>query len=392
MLERGVSIPKLKIRRWDWLLVIGLVLAPMTGLRIWKVGPAEVLVLLWCLRFFSARKIPRNEILLFFALFLGSMALGTIWCLVIARDEIVLSGLGSWIYLMIAASGMYMGLVRNTVEYNERLLHSFVVVSAIWNIFLFALARAGARSILGAPLWFHYRYSAGGLNPHQVAIVMCAVMLLLAREIMKHRHVLWYLLLEVGCGMVLLATESSTALMAVAVGLVVSGFVSINNCFYQSRSHRHIIILEILIGVLFVVVFNRLLYRFIYDWIAKDSNGLGRLEIFSRIGETFTKAPLFGLGPGQHSRVGNVLIEYHNTYLDVIATSGLVGLYALLRFTLKLLGKLKADNTYLPVVVALYTYGFAGYGLRRLVYWGVITSVYVITEQKTVAKEHESAC
>ena len=31
----------------DWILLIGLSLAPMTGLRIWKIGPSEVLCLLW---------------------------------------------------------------------------------------------------------------------------------------------------------------------------------------------------------------------------------------------------------------------------------------------------------------------------------------------------------
>ena len=31
------------IQRWDWLLLIGLCPAPMTGLRIWRMGPTEVL-------------------------------------------------------------------------------------------------------------------------------------------------------------------------------------------------------------------------------------------------------------------------------------------------------------------------------------------------------------
>jgi hypothetical protein len=33
----------LNIEKWDWLLIIGLVFAPMTSLRIGKVGPGEVL-------------------------------------------------------------------------------------------------------------------------------------------------------------------------------------------------------------------------------------------------------------------------------------------------------------------------------------------------------------
>ena len=38
------------IERWDWILIIGAILSPMTGLRIAKVGPAEFLCFVWALR------------------------------------------------------------------------------------------------------------------------------------------------------------------------------------------------------------------------------------------------------------------------------------------------------------------------------------------------------
>ena len=76
------------------------------------------------------------------------------------------------------------------------------------------------------------------------------------------------------------------------------------------------------------------------------------------------------------------MIEYHNTYLEVLACSGLVGFFALVRFTLKLLGKIRGDSAFLPVVVAMYAYGLAGFGMRRLVYWGLIVMAYVICEAR----------
>ena len=53
------------IRRWDWLLILGIMLAPMTGLRIWKAGPAEVLCFIWTLKFLPRRYLHINDTLKF---------------------------------------------------------------------------------------------------------------------------------------------------------------------------------------------------------------------------------------------------------------------------------------------------------------------------------------
>ena len=48
MPHKPIRVHHNKIRTWDWLLILGLTIAPMTGLRIWKIGPAEVLTFIWC--------------------------------------------------------------------------------------------------------------------------------------------------------------------------------------------------------------------------------------------------------------------------------------------------------------------------------------------------------
>ena len=390
MAEYTISIPKLKIRGWDWLLVVGLVLSPMTGLRIWKIGPAEVLVLVWCLKYVPRKKISSSDLALFFGLFLGSMALGTMWGLFFAREELVLSGWATWIYLAFASLGMYEGLRRNGWEYNERLLYSFATLAVLWNIALYALAITGLRSLLGAPLWYYHRYSAGGTNPHQIAIMMCGLTFIFAREIVQRRKLLWNLILMAGSSVILLATESSTAIMALALGMMVELILIVNNRMFGRGRHFRLIIVEVLVAGFILLIFYRLIYRFAYNWISSDSNGLGRIAIFSNIRNTFTKGPLFGLGPGMHSRGdGGRLIEYHNTYLEVLAASGLCGFFALVQFTVRLLKKTTSDNTFLPVIAALYTYGLAGFGMRRLIYWGILVFVFTIVTQKHQVRENQ---
>jgi O-antigen ligase len=388
MRNSRVSISKIKIFRWDWLLIIGLILAPMTGLRIWKIGPAEVLVLIWCLKYIPRLKIHDTAILRFFGLFLGSMALGTIWGLFVAREEVVLSGWFTWIYMMFVSIGLYEGLRCNTFEYNERMLRTFAYLAALWNIVLYVLARAGRGTFLGAPLWYYHRYSAGGTNPHQIAIMMCGIFFILLREFILHRNMLFSVILMIASGTILLATESSTALLALVLGILIELYVAFNNRLFGAGRHFRVILVEGILTFLVLVVFYQLIARYAYDWIAGDTNGLGRLKIFSNIKNTFMLSPLVGLGPGMHSR-GKVeeLIEYHNTYLEVIAAAGMVGLYALAAFTVRLLKKIRADNTYLAVVVSMYAYGLAGFGMRRLLYWGIIVFIYVITEERTLAKK-----
>ena len=387
MPENAIGTQQLKIRRWDWLLILGLTLAPMTGLRIWKIGPAEALVFIWCLRYIPRKAIRNSEILRFFMLFLGAMALGTVWGLILVPEEVVLSGWSTWIYMMFVAVGMYEGLRRNELAYNEKLCRTFADVAGVWNLALFILARAGIRSVLGAPLWYYHRYSAGGTNPHQIAIMMCGLTFLFAREFVQHRKMIWNLLMALVSAVILAATESSTAIMALALGLVIEVTVVVNNRMLGRARHTLLILIELVFAALILAVFYRLIYRYAYTWIANDANGLGRLRIFSNIQTTFAQSPIVGLGPGMHSRgSGGQLIEYHNTYLEVLAASGMVGMIALILFTVRLLKKVALDNTFLPVVAALYTYGLAGFAMRRLIYWGIIVFTYTICEQKTIQK------
>jgi O-antigen ligase len=382
-----ISIPKVSIHAWDWLLIVGLILAPMTGLRVWKVGPAEVLVLVWCLKHFPRVTIHKSDFPLFFAVFLGSMALGTVWGLFVAREEVVLSGWATWIYILFVSLGMYEGLTRNSVDYNERLLRCFASLASVVHILLYVYARMGNSSIFGAPLWYYYRYSGGGTNPHQIAILMCALVFLLAREVLRRRGVLWNLFLAFGCVYVLLETESATAIVALVTGTMVEIILVANRPVKKRAQRIRLVIVECLMGLLLLVVLYNLLYRYAYSWIASDSNGLGRFQIFSNIKNTFVKSPFFGLGPGVHSRTGRGLIEYHNTYLEVLAASGLVGFIALFVFSLRLLKLTLADNTFLPVIVSIYVYSLAGFAMRRLVYWGVVVFVTVICSAKKRMEE-----
>lgn len=373
-------IGKNRIRLWDWLLVIGIMLAPMTGLRIWKVGPAEVLCLLWTLKYYPRRYLHVNDTLKFFAAFLATMLVGSLIGLLKAPQELSRSGYLTWLYLAYIALAMYEGLRRNSLECNETLLNRIATLSVLWYLFLYVYSITVSRYFFGAPLWYaNYRFSGGGRNPHQVAVLMCGVIFVLLRNLVKKRGKLFPALLIAVSIYIVTETKSATAYVAIALGLFVALYFFLGQKIKNKRKRITLLILEAVVIAVFLVVFYRLLSTRLYAWILSDSNGMGRLEIFASFFETFVKSPLVGLGPGVHGRGG--AIEFHNTYLEILAATGIVGFSAFFVYSVRVFKKLLSDYMLIPIIVAMYAYGLAGFAMRRLAYWGLMISILVIGEQ-----------
>ena len=86
------------------------------------------------------------------------------------------------------------------------------------------------------------------------------------------------------------------------------------------------------------------------------------------------------LGPGVHGSDGT--IEFHNTYLEILACSGAIGGVFFVLYTIRCIRKLwNADWTLIPIIVSIYAYGIAGFAMRRLAYWCVMVFVTVIAKQ-----------
>ena len=370
-----------RIEWMDWLLIIGLTLAPMTGLRIWKVGPGEVLCLLWGIQHLFRSKSLKSSMFLFFVPFLLAMGAGSIAGYIIAPEELTIDGLLTWIYLAVTAISLYEGLKTKTLEYNETLLFTFAEIATLWNIFLFLYSRLVRNTLFGAPLWYHgVRFSGGGTNPHQVAILLCGLTFVFLRSFLKKQKRFRSLVFMIACIYLMLMTASSTGILAIAFGLAVTAYFFIADLFPR-RKFGALVVLTVLI-FLVVLIFARLLYRQFMDWVAEDKNGMGRFGIFSSFGESFIRSPLFGLGPGVHGRGG--MIEFHNTYLEILAATGVIGAFAFVVYSFGLFKKtLTVEWKLFPIVVTMYAYGLAGFAMRRLVYWGLIAFVTVIAEQIT---------
>ena len=375
-----------RIEPRDWILIIGLCLAPMTGLRIWKIGPAEVLCLLWGIKYLSAGRLSKSGITIFFLSFILALSIGSLVGYYIAPNELRLTDLLTWIYLGLISISIYEGLRTKTLSYNEKLFYLFAKTATIWYLFLYIFSRTISRSFLGAPLWYSSaRFSGGGTNPHQIAVLLCGLTFVYLRKIIKKEKVGANSLYLIICLFLMIQTASSTGVMAVALGIAIAMYFLVSDLFPGHRTAA-LVVLTLIIILILVVGATSFMSLFI-RWIEKDPNGLGRFHIFSSFNRTFSKSPLFGLGPGIHGLDG--YIEFHNTYIEILAASGLVGGLLFLVYSVRLFKTvLRADWKLVPIVVSMYAYGLAGFAMRRLVYWGLIAFVTVISEQLLFTNNH----
>lgn len=378
---------KVKINNYDYLLIIGFVLAPMTGLRIMKVGPAEVFCLLWCIGYFKRylRLNMKNFLVRFWLGFLYTIILGALYGIIFYPEELILSQIFTYIFLMIISFGIYVGLKGKELKYIEEMLRKMCVFSSVWYMFLFLYSRVVSGTFLGAPLWYEgRRFTGGGTNPHQIAVLISAVIFISFRLIVKNKDnfkckvkyiiLIWFNLF-IG-----LKTMSSTLIMAIFItGIIGVWFVLINNS--QKTKKKKIMVRSmsiILVSMIFIVLFSDILNQ-IYSWIANDPNGIERLDIFISITESFKKSPIVGLGPGIHGLNGS--IEYHNSYLEIIAMSGVIGFSIFIIFTKKIFQLISVDYSLILIILPLYLYGLAGFSMRRLVYWIILIIVIVLAEK-----------
>ena len=235
---------------------------------------------------------------------------------------------------------------------------------------------------MGAPLWFYQRYTGGGTNPHQVAVLCCGVVFILFRNILNRKRIIVSLIF-VALGInIILETESSTAIVALFFGAATALYIFISTFVHDINRQRVLYICESVALICLVIIKYEYFYEAAFEWISSDSNGLGRLVIFSRIINVLKISPFFGLGPGVHAVSEHSLMEFHNTYLEILAACGITGFSVFVRFTIQIIKKMQNDITFLPVLTAIYAYGFAGFAMRRLAYWGVLIFAIILSEQK----------
>ncbi|MBR5948720.1 MAG: O-antigen ligase family protein [Clostridia bacterium] len=373
------------IRVWDWLLVLGSVLAPMTSLRFrGKIGPAELFMIIWALRVIDYRCIKITYLEKFFIAFLTALLFGSLCGLLIAPRELSRTGWVTWVYMAIISHALSTYLRKNARAYNLRLFGLICILTTLVQFGLYHYSLNVSRSFLGAKLWYsNGRYSGGGTNPHQVALVLCGVTFWHVYKVIRDKNLLYAPLAYISI-FLMNKTQSSTGQAAIYLSFAVL-FVVFVITLQQSRARKLMIIMIAAVAATgLILVYRSEIYQRIYEWVSEDSNGLDRFNLWSSFSDDVLKrSPIFGLGAGPHAGISRGFkMEFHNSYIEVFAATGAVGFTVFLIFICRIISRLRAsDPLLIPIVVALFGYSVAGYAMRRLVFWILIVFVIVLADQ-----------
>lgn len=375
----STSVPTL-----DYALIIGIVISPMTGLRIGQIGPGEVLVLVWSVSAIATKNATKGRkssnghlaTTIFWIIFLATILTGTIIGISLVPSHVILSHLATWFYFAFISVASVRILLERSLTLIEQILFKIGQWAILWNAFLYFFSLLVQPTFLGSSLWYaDSRFSGGGTNPHQVSLVLGSAVIILLWGLHKGAGLSsnWKLGLLALVGVFLCyETGSSTLYMSLIVAIIVLIVVWLLGQMSSSRIRALTLGGLVLIVIAVLPQIGSLLDRF----IASDPNGRNRIELWHDLPTIFGLSPLFGLGPGMHSNGGTT--EFHNTYIEVLAMSGLIGLSVFLIYHLYIVSRIQSEPMLFAVISVLITYGLAGFAARRLSYWlllGIILAI-----------------
>ena len=371
------------------LLILGLLAAPLTSLRVWKIGPGELLLFLWCLLVMIRRRyIVINLITKFWYIFIFLLTIGTLFGnAIITQRTMEIEEVFTYVFFTLFITSLVTFFDgNNNVQF---ILKRIYWLDLIFFTFLFLYGTYVGQSIFGMKLWFGgVRFTGGALNPHQFAYTsgpMVIAGLYLASEkksflkkFLTYASVIPFFVMSI-------ATLSATLTATFAILFFLFIFLSLTYDKNSQRRTKRIIIFSIII-IIIILVSTENLYEIFINFVYSDPNGPGRFELWYDSINTWKLSPIVGLGLyGSAGAERGISIEAHNTYFQLLLNSGIIGLSLYLYFVYKL-GKftIKSKHAFL-MVMFFVLYGFGGYSFRRVYMWYfTITAYYLVkTEDNT---------
>jgi len=371
------------------LLILGLLLAPLTSLRVWKIGPGELLLFLWCLLVMIRRRyIVINLITKFWYIFIFLVTIGTLFGnAIITQRAIEIDEFFTYVFFTLFITSLVTFFDgNNNVQF---ILKRIYWLDLIFFTFLFLYGTYVGQSIFGMKLWFAgVRFTGGALNPHQFAYTSAPMViagLYLASEknsflnkFLTYASVIPFFVMST-------ATFSATLTATFAILFFLFIFLSLMNDKNSQRRTKKIIIFSILI-IIIILLSAENLYEIFINFVYSDPNGPGRFELWYASINTWKLSPIVGLGLyGSAGAERGIRSEAHNTYFQLLLNSGIIGLSLYLYFVYKL-GKFTIKSKYAFLLVMFFVlYGFGGYSFRRVYMWYfTITAYYLVkTEDNT---------
>jgi O-antigen ligase len=309
------------------------------------------------------------------------------------RDAIALLGAISGA-LIISAFGYSFLDIR-------RLFVVFVLAAIIPLFALLAAAILNVRVPYIEPWYYEVRFQGWSNNPNQIGLVVTPCLPL----------AIW--LFSTSKTVIEKIFWISVAFMSILVGvyslsdaLIIAWLLSFVVCLFlttwSSREQVARLISSFSVGgqlfvvastaIAFVLVLNSIELRIVA--LMEEGNQAGiRLTLWQHALEAWQMSPLFGLGPGPHSGYVSPLeeVEAHNTMLDWLSASGLIGLTGLILFIALILFRLTKAMQFglVGTLIGIVVFAQFHFVARHPLFWFVVISCFSAVEALKDSKRVE---
>lgn len=310
----------------------------------------------------------------FWVTFIVAVSIGTLVGVNLTPDETQALDLFTWFYLAIISVGTDSVARNRTSCQISALLRTWAVGFTTINGVLYFLTTVGVSSIGSVPLTFWgQRFTGGSVNPHLIAMPLAMALYvqlstaITTKEVMRKAV---YLALGVVSYVVVLATVSSTALAAIWATAVTAP-VLIFSASRRTRERRFVALTAsfVVLILVFLLSWDRV-SDFFVSFVESDPSGADRLDRWKGFTYILDTSPFVGLGPGVHAPLGG---EFHNSYIEILAFSGVFGLVALVVFLVATIVRLSGFGLSVAIALPGMYFGIAGFSLRRLTFWVVLS-------------------
>ena len=387
------------------LLILGLIgtSAPQLRLDPLPLGPGEIALFIWmglsaaliASRFGRRWPIPEGfrAIGLFWFVAIPAVCLGFLMSGTMGPPEN--SGAGRDLVALgfVAVFALTLSMVLPSAEASRNLLRRFCFTTAFCLLALLIVALT-LRRVGPFELWFQQvRFIGLTTNPNQLALFVATAPLVLAQLRQEDRsgNRKRYALAMGAIVIVGVATLSDALLLSwAATGAVAMVIAWARTVRYGHRKTAVIYALVVLLPLALVVlalVSGEQLYTKLEERMLDEMNvgaqASVRTTLWTHGMEAVARSPFVGWGSGAHSGLSGPFqaTESHNTYVDWMTVSGVIGVAALLGLLgAALVSCLRARKPYLALaVLALALFSLFHYVLRQPVFWFSLVTILAWT-------------
>ncbi len=380
---------------------VGVVLCAATKLRLGPLGLGEVLMLLssqlgmvTALRRPHQIDLPHGAWLAyrwFWSWVTPLLIVGSIWSALIGVWDAgsFVHDTFAFIFNFLVISGFLL-ICRSPAQWHD-FARTLVITSVWFGIANILFYLAGTALLPPTSAW-QERYFTLSENPNQLALYYCVMPFLLLYS--YRRRLLRLSRLQFSIMLLIIVyngylTHSDALILAwegCFSGLLLIGLFQRTLLTNPGRD-LHLKALLVLVGVGAMASAYTSLKASTQAVYETGDQGSERVLRWLNSGVAILRSPVFGLGPGSFS--GSLPFtqgEAHNTYLDWMMSSGLIGLGLLLIFQLYVVRSLVVGRafTLLAGIVAMLIFGMFHYIIRHPIFWLNLLMAYSLATANAV--------